>query len=352
MRSLLTSIKSKAIQAVRKGTAFRLIGIVLFGVILTQIDLRAALRILAAANPFFLILTLTLQMVALVFATTRWQLIMRRLDIRVPFLRSVVYSLIGTSAALVTPGQLGEFVKVLYLRSDGFPVPDSALSVLIDRAFDMLMLLLFGFIALAILFGISPTWTLVIATIISLVIVAAFLFTRNREESAHWIATTLTRVAPKAYKETVNTDAHRLVSHIGEFELSFLILCGLLSTVNYTFLLLRMYCLILALHLAIPFWYFALVVPLLRLVALIPISIAGIGTRTVTAIYLYGRVGVSKETVLIMGVLGLLTILFQAVIGLVTWWLFPLRFDPETMQPSEPSHLRQEAVPTGEQTAL
>jgi uncharacterized protein (TIRG00374 family) len=250
---------------------------------------------------------------------------MHRLAIYIPFRRSLVHQLVGTAAALVTPGQLGEFIKVLYHRSLGFPVPESLLSVLVDRIYDLMMLLLFGFIALFVLFGVPLTLTVVLAAGGSIVLVAGFLFVRNREESARWIATTLARISPQTYRETVRSNARRLTQRIGEFRPGFLVVCGLLSFVNYVLLLLRIYSLVLALHMNVPFWYFVMVAPLLRLVGLVPISISGIGTRDITAIYLFAQVGVPQESSLIVSMLGLLTLEFQALVGLLVWWRYPLQ---------------------------
>lgn len=351
MLSVTAKIKFTVGWVFRNRWILRLIGIGVFVFILLKIDLKEALRVLVTLDPTFLILSLAFQAIALVVTTFRWQLIMHRLDIHIPFSRSLIYQLIGNAAAIVTPGQLGEFVKVLYQRSHGFPVSESLLSVLIDRTYDLLMLLLFGFVALAILFGIPFELTVIIVASSTVILVAGFLFIRNREGTSQWIVATLVRVSPKTYKETVRSDARRLSQHLGEFKLTFLTGCGLLSVFNYTFLLLRIYALVLALHIEVPFWYFVMVVPLLRLVGLVPISVAGIGTRDITVIYLLAQVGVSEESSLILSMLGLLTLQFQAILGLVAWWRYPLQLGKKDFLPSEPASLRKEAVAPKERAA-
>ncbi len=348
MYSFVNNIKSLARRVLRNRWVFRLIGVGVFILILLKVDLGEALRVLVTVDPLFLILSLVLQATALVVTTFRWQLIMHRLEIHIPFLRSFVHQLIGTAAAQVTPGQLGEFVKVLYHRSHGFPVPESLLSVLMDRAYDLLMLLLFGFIALAVLFGMPLTLTVAIAASGGIVLVTGFLFARNKEESARWIAAALARISPQVYKETVQGNARRLAQRVGGFKLSFLVVCGLLSIVNYTLLVLRNYSLALALHIDVPFGYFVMVVPLLRLVGLVPISISGIGTRDVTAIYLFAQVGIPEESSLIFSMLGLLTLEFQALVGLLAWWRYPLQLGEKNLPSFKQLPLRNEAVSAGE----
>ncbi len=311
-------------RILRNRWAFRMIGIIVFILILLRIDLREALRTLASVDPWMVLLSLFIQGIAMLVATLRWQLIMVRLAIRIPFWRTFIHQLIGTSAALVTPGQLGEFVKVLYHRDEGYPLPESFLSVVIDRAYDLLMLFFFGFISLAILFGLPPNLTLIVAGVPAVLFILGFLFYRNQERSAHFIANTLRRMTPKAYKDVVQQDSFRLAQKVGELDLRFLIVVGLLSLLNYVLLLARVYAIVLSLHLVVPIGFFVLVVPLLRLIGLVPISILGIGTRDLASIYLFGQVGVPETSALLISTLGLITLQVQAILGLLAWWRFPL----------------------------
>lgn len=344
LRVFAYRVKSMVLRVFRNRWVLRLTGVGILVLILLKVDLGEAWRILRTVEPRLMMLALVFQAMGLVAATLRWQLIMRRLEIHVPFSRSFVHQLIGTAAAMVTPGQLGEFVKVLYHRREGFPVPESLLSVLIDRAYDLMLLLLFGFIAVTVLFGVPTNWAVAIAVSGSVVFILAFLFTRNREESAQWIARALARITPQAYKETVHQNAHRLARRIGGFKLRFLLGWGLLSIVNYVFLLLRIYAVYLAVHIEIPFWYCAMVVPLNRLVGLIPISVSGIGTRNITTIYLLGQIGIAAESALIASALVLITVQVQALLGLMVWWRYPLRFGKAGLASPEPAPLREDGA--------
>lgn len=319
----MTSSDRKSFKVPKKMWFFRLIGIILFVVILTRIDLNAALRTLATVDLRFVGLAIAIQGAALFVSTFRWQIIMGQLDIFNSFWRSFLQQLIGTAAAILTPGQLGEFVKAVYLHDEGNPFPESILSIAIDRIFDLLMLLLFGFISLAILFGLPSRLTFIIASITSLFFGAGFFLLRKQEKSAQIIAKSLTRLSPNAYKETVQESAYRLTFKISQFSYRAVLTAGLLTILNYVLLLFRIYSLVLALHLVIPLSYFIMAVPLLRLVGLVPISVLGIGTRDITAIYLYGRVGIPPSSVIILTTLGLFTLQIQTLVGLLVSWRYP-----------------------------
>ena len=346
MLTLTSRVKPLLHRILQSRWVFRLIGIGIFVLILTRIDLDQLYQTLRTIDPLFLLLSLVLQAVALVVTTFRWQLIMHRLEIYVPFRHCVIQQLIGTAAGVITPGQLGEFIKVLYLGSYGYAVPESALSVVVDRLFDLSMLFLFGLIGLAVLFRVPPGLTAALATGICILVGGGLLFARNREKSAQTLATVVAKISPQAYKETVHKNTHHLAQLVGKFNLSLLAACALLSTVNYGLLLLRIYCMALSVHVVAPFWYLAMAIPLLRLVGLIPISISGIGTRDITMIYLLGRVGVPQEASLVLSILSLLTLQFQVLVGLMAWWRYPVQVSRGKGSSRESSPLDNErAVP-------
>ena len=319
-------VKALTLRILKSRWLFRSIGLVVFILILFEVDLDKAWRLLKTVDPRFVLLSLVLQAIGLLISTLRWQFIMRQLELRLPFSRSFIYQLIGTAAALVTPGQLGEFIKVLYHHQEGLPVPESLLSVFIDRALDLLLLLLFGIIALTVIFGVSPTLLVVILAVGGLMLVISLLFAQKSAEIPDWLAITLAQVSPKTYRKMMRNNTYRLAQHIGAFKLRFLLTCMIFTILNYLLLLFRVYALVLALHIEMPFWYFAMTVPLLRLVGLVPISVLGIGTRDLTAIYLFGQVGVPGEAALLISALGLITLQVQALSGVLVWQRFPLYF--------------------------
>ena len=309
--------------ALRNRWFFRLIGIGIFILILYKINWAEFLRIIRQLNPYWVFTSLVLQGIALVVTTWRWKLIMERLDIHVSFGRSFIHQLVGTGVAMVTPGQLGEFVKVLYHRGLRIPVPESALSVLIDRLYDLFMLFVFGFLSLAILFGIQPNLVAAIAIVGGLVTLILFFIIRNKVDSAYWIAAFLARLSPKAYKEMIRQKTRRLARKVVSMSPVFVATCVLLSLTNYTLLVAKVYMLALAVHMDVSFWYIALAVPLCRLAGLLPISVSGIGTRDAMIIYLLSRVGVPAESSLILSLLSLISLEFQALFGILFWWRYP-----------------------------
>lgn len=322
--ALIRRKESLVKKILRNRWPFRLIGVALFVLILTRIDLQELVQTLKGVDLSFVAVSMLIQLLALFVSTIRWHMIMSYLEIRIPLPLTFMHQIVGTGAAQITPGQLGEFVKVLYHRKHGYPLPDSFLSVVIDRAYDLLMLLLFGFVSLSLLFGLSSKLTVVIAGTAVLAAVLAFLFFRRHEESAQLIARVLRRMSPSAYKDVVERDALRLAYKVGRFDWRLLTIAGMLTILNYSLLLMRVYAIVLSLSIQIPIIDFVMIVPLLRLVGLVPVSVLGLGTRDLTSIYLFGRLGVPSAKGLLVSNLGLVTLIFQAAVGLLVWWRLPL----------------------------
>lgn len=324
MGKRLAGYRKLAWRLLRNRWIFRFVGIGLFALILLRIDLKEAWRTLARVDLAYIALSLVFQAFSLGVATLRWQLLMRGLELRQPFWRTASHQLIGTAAALVTPGQLGEFVKVLYHRREGFPLLESLLSVLLDRLFDLATLLAFSLLALALLFGAPGGAAVLLAAGGLLAFLLVLLLARHRPGGAPRLAKALVLLIPRSYRAPLRQDARQLVDRLRSLGWPAVLQCAFLTGANYLFLLLRIYALVLALHLDVPFWYFAVVVPLLRLVGLIPISILGIGTRDIAAIYLLGRAGVPAASAVLVSTLGLITVQAQTLAGFLAWWRDPL----------------------------
>lgn len=61
--------------------------------------------------------------------------------------------------------------------------------------------------------------------------------------------------------------------------------------------------------------YFLILVPIIAAIALIPITIAGAGTREASAVYFFSLIGISRDVGLGMSLMNLIFLLFSGIIG-------------------------------------
>jgi uncharacterized membrane protein YbhN (UPF0104 family) len=103
-----------------------------------------------------------------------------------------------------------------------------------------------------------------------------------------------------------------------------MLLSLLLTIIAYGFVYYRYYLLLVTLNLDLPFGIWFGGVTIATFVSLIPISIAGIGTRDIVLIGVFGSVGIEPEKAVAFSLLILLLLVFNGVIGLFLWFKNPL----------------------------
>jgi len=117
-------------------TVILLIALVLF----FKIDLNETLVLLGNANVWLVTLAVLGFIPFLLLKAWRWQIVLRDLGIAIPFREAVRLYALGLGAGMITPGNVGDAIKVAYFRERGFS--QSVISVVLDRLWDVVILLL------------------------------------------------------------------------------------------------------------------------------------------------------------------------------------------------------------------
>jgi glycosyltransferase 2 family protein len=127
---------SRHTHVLRILTVVALVGLVLF----LKIDLRETFAILGAANVWLVALSVLGFVSFLMVKAWRWQVVLRDLGVPVAYREAVRLYALGLGAGMLTPGNVGDVVKVAYFRERGFS--QAVISVALDRVWDVLILLL------------------------------------------------------------------------------------------------------------------------------------------------------------------------------------------------------------------
>lgn len=109
-------------------------------VLLLKIDLRETWAILSGANVWLVALAVSGFIPFLLVKAWRWQIVLGDLGVRIGFAEAVRLYALGLGAGMITPGNVGDAIKVAYFRERGFS--QSVISVVLDRIWDVLILLL------------------------------------------------------------------------------------------------------------------------------------------------------------------------------------------------------------------
>ena len=119
----------------------RLIGLALSVVAIVVVGPRDVARGLRAANPWLVAIAAVAVFPLLAPKARRWQIVLADFGIALPWRDAFRFYAIGLWAAIVTPGQLGDGLKAWYVQSRGGNLAPALASVVVDRLFDVLMLL-------------------------------------------------------------------------------------------------------------------------------------------------------------------------------------------------------------------
>lgn len=295
-----------------------LVGIALFLIILSRINLNALINILSHTNVLFLILAFLVNGIAIVLKSLKWKIIVNSVKPEFSLRQSVVAFFVGFSFATITPAKLGDFIKVFYITDENCSLGKSLSTIVIDRLIDII--LLFS-IALIGIYGFSVFYQidiLSIGTIILLiaVIIAGLYVVLNKPLLSVLLKPFFNIFVPLYLKSKVSLyyddfftglfvfyyDRRRFFSSI------FIGIISWIPPFVYGYLLAR------SIGIDTGILFFILVIPVISLLDLLPISISGIGTRDMALIFLFGLRGISAE----------LAVAFSLLYLFMSYWLIAL----------------------------
>ncbi len=287
----------------------RLLGVLLLVVLVVvfKIDLAQTAALIARADLSYVALAVILFIPFLVVKAWRWQVILRDLKITIPLGEALELYALGLGAGMVTPGQVGDAVKVAYFRERG--LGRALLSVLLDRLWDVLALLLLAGSG-AILFWqqLEGEWLAVALLGIGTVGLLAITATPSAQRPLLNLLMRLRR--PRSGSVVFEPVQLSLTQILRQFTLT------LLATAIVYF---RLYLLTSALNVHLDVVPFVAAMSLATIAALLPISISGLGARDATLLLVAGVIGITREQALGISALILFLSVVNGLVGLGVW---------------------------------
>jgi len=313
-----------------KATRFLpLIGISLFALILYNIRIGDVLANFRNLNwPYFLIAILIL-LPSLALKSVKWNYLLKPYGFKFGLLEGMKIWVIGFAIGLLTPAKIGDFAKAFYLKARSrIGVGKSLTSVVLERVFDVGVLLFCGLISLTFLGKLYGLGTDFIATVLVLFLLfglGCLLFFKKK------VLTGLMRPLFKFFIPEKHKPAAR--KYFDEFyegvriawgKKSILLVVVILTGLSWALSFLTAYFLALALNLNVSPWFIFLIMPLVLLVEILPISFSGLGTRDATMILFFTLVGLSREAAVSFSLLMLITNYVFGLPGFLFWLKDPL----------------------------
>ena len=308
-----------------KNIILKLIGIILFMFILTKIDLKSFFNLLRDINLYYFISAALLLFPMLFIKAYRWNYLKKTQDINYKLSDSILMYGSGIYIGLLTPGRIGDFIKVLYLKNDGNSVGKSFVSVFIDRIADLLFLIMFGYIGMFFFIHLFRKQVYILSFIFIILLSIVIFGVTKKEFTKKVLRKVFWFFIPSKYKEKIKINFNDFYNDLKILNRKKLLIVFLLTISMWLVYFIQIFFLAEALNISIPFIYLSICVCIAGLINLIPISILGIGTRDITLILLFSFLGISSESAVAISMLILLMGVLMALIGLVCWFKKPIK---------------------------
>lgn len=294
-----------------------LIGIAIFVYIVYNLDIEKIIVVFLSINPIFIICSLTLTIPRLIIRNTAWQIIQKEQKITISFFQSLKIFLIGYFYGSITPGYIGQLMRVPYMKEKtGAPYGKLFVNSLMETIIHTLSLYGMMLIGALLVMGVLPELLYISAIWVVLLAIILFYFVK-RERGEKLFHSLIQYLIPKKLK----TNLYRFVdTFYTDFpEIKKLLLPLILGIFTWIIIFSQEYIIVLALGIDIPYLYFLLLFPIANVVGFIPITFAGLGTRELAAIFLFSTLfGVVEEEVFVFTLLGfVITDIFTGFIGFI-----------------------------------
>ncbi len=306
---------------------FQALGIVLFVIILTRVDVGEIARSYRHISPVHAAFGVVLLFFLTLAKSYRWKKIVAAQGTVVTLGRAFRIYASSLYLGVVTPGHIGDFAKSLYLMNAGLSAGKALFSSFVDRLFDIIFLVAIGFTSLLFFAGIFKNQLLLSSLLLGIVLltIAAFFWRRDILEGF------MKRLVSGMPGSSFRSNLDRVITEgLGEFSTltrgaaaSIVLLTLFAWIAHYLFFVVFAHALGLGASLPVVI----VCVSAAIFTALLPVSLSGLGTRDLVLILIFGRVGLTREAAVTFSFSFILVYLIQGLTGFACWLTAPFHFE-------------------------
>jgi glycosyltransferase 2 family protein len=288
---------------------FPIIGVGLFIYLIIKLNLLQILQTIEKVNVFYLLIAFGVTIIFFVTQTLKWSILAIKQKINIPFWEAFKVNLISSFYGFVTPSKLGSIMRIGYLKKYKADTGKGLSNFVIDKVLDLTSLFVLTLGLGFIFYGkkissIISSISIEIIIGVFLVLVCLSLLFYKKENSRKILSFFYKIFIPKKFKEKGKEMFNSFYEDMPRFSDLFLVF--IVNLINWMISYAIMYFIGLSLGVNIGIVPFLIILPIATVVAQIPITINGLGTREITMISLFGIFGISAVTVFSMSILGII----------------------------------------------
>ncbi|MBU1941169.1 MAG: flippase-like domain-containing protein, partial [Candidatus Thermoplasmatota archaeon] len=293
-----------------------LIGIILLIYIIHDIGIDKIADTFLKISPLYIIISAALTFPRLFFRNTQWQYLLKKQKIFVGYWKSMKIFLISYFYGAITPGYLGLMIRIPYMKeATGQPFGKLFVNSIAETAvhgLSLYIMVVFG--ALAIADQYPEIFIGALIFVGASILIYAFFLSKKRGEATFYFFIKL--MVPKKLKPHLTSFVdtfYKDFPHLRDFVIPFL-----LGIPAWIIIYSQIYILAIPLDIQVPYFTFLALYAIGNIVAMIPITTAGLGTREASLIFLFGLYGTPPETAVVISLAGhLLTDVLTGIYGFI-----------------------------------
>lgn len=284
------------------------VGIAIISFLVYKAGAQDVLSIIKSTSPFaFLIIALGYLLNALLNSLS-FSLILSSLGVSARYTRIFISFVKSWGIGSVLPGKVGDLSIVYFLKKEGVNARDSSAMYVIDK---MVVLLFFVIVAMITARLLLPSNAIYILACFLLVAVVGFLL--------------FLKFGKAVVNKVFGKYAHYIEAFHGNIQLAakkplLLFILFIISSLRWLVLSFSMWILLSMANEHVSFAYVFLISVTANILALLPITVSGIGLKEAAFVYLYALIGASTSIVLAVSIVYSFTTIVLALIAVLFAW--------------------------------
>jgi uncharacterized protein (TIRG00374 family) len=295
------------------------VGLLLFMLILSRIDVYTTLWIIAGLNPVYILACLLSVAIEVLIRALRWKILVNQFTKGYSLPDSIQTFIMGVAFGAVTPGRVGDIIKAFDIRDRGVELKRALSIEILDRLLDFFYLFLAaaaGYLFLIVVAsGLNYNLLLIVLVVLLLSSFTCLMFSTS---SVRRMLKPIHRLlVPGRFKDQSKQLFEVFQDTLSIIRRPYLFLeIVLLTACWWTVLFLRPYILGVGIGLELNPLVFLFAMPVVLVIEILPVSLLGIGTRDAGLIAVFSLLGVPAETMVAVSLMMLfLSILPQVIAG-------------------------------------
>lgn len=302
------------------------IGILILGFLFTRVPVKDVAQVISRSKPQLFLLSLLIGVVSIAFTTLRWQVLLRYVGYRYNFMFLLKLGFISLFFNIYVPsGLAGDFARVMMLlkgkkfEDRKLAISNITASVITDRVSGMVGLLFLATMSLFFYYRIlADSRIIFIFLLAGIIIILIFLVLFSRRVQRFF--KNMLKFNSKFLDFIKNTFKDLIDAlHIYRKNYSVFIKVIPISILSHLCVILYFYTLSRSVEVDISFLKFVVFVPIIEIVASIPLSFGGVGIREAATILLFGLQGVPASVAMSISLLSFALILILGLFGGITF---------------------------------